>query len=329
MKALVYTATEQIRYQDAEPPHPQADDALVDIQAVGICGSDMHAYRGHDPRRVPPLILGHEAVGRVISGRYAGRRMLLNPLITCGKCAHCRGGRSNLCLHRELIGMRLPGAFAEQVAIAETNLIPVPEDMDPVHAALTEPAATGVHAVSLAARALPESIHDCRALVMGAGSVGLLAALYLQDQGCESIRIAETNPLRRNCAAAAGAFACFDPPTQPATLGGHELVIDAVGSGLTRAAACRAVCPGGVIMHIGLLDNEPGIDARRLTLQEITLIGTYTYTQEDFVTSIEKLHVGALGDLAWVERRPLSDGVRAFDDLLHGRCAAPKIVLCP
>ena len=82
-------------------------------------------------------------------------------------------------------------------------------------------------------------------------------------------------------------------------------------------------------MHIGLLDNDGGIDVRRMTLQEITLIGTYTYTPVDLRVTVEKLHSGAFGDLAWVERRRLSDGPQAFDDLLHGRTAAPKIVLCP
>ena len=94
-------------------------------------------------------------------------------------------------------------------------------------------------------------------------------------------------------------------------------------------AAIAAVRPGGVVMHIGLLDNDGGIDVRRMTLQEITLIGTYTYTPVDLRITVEKLHSGAFGDLGWVEQRPLSDGARAFDDLLHGRTAAPKIVLRP
>ncbi len=98
---------------------------------------------------------------------------------------------------------------------------------------------------------------------------------------------------------------------------------------MSREVAIAAVRPGGVVMHIGLLDNDGGIDVRRMTLQEISLIGTYTYTAADLRATVKKLHSGAFGDLGWVERRSLSDGAGAFDDLLHGRTAAPKIVLCP
>ena len=115
MKALVYTADKEMTYRDEPPPRPAPGDALVAIDSVGICGSDMHAYLGHDPRRVPPLILGHEAVGTVIEGSRPGQAVLLNPLITCGKCTECLSGRQNLCAQRDLIGMLRPGAFAEQI----------------------------------------------------------------------------------------------------------------------------------------------------------------------------------------------------------------------
>ena len=96
MKALVYTANEEMTYRDEPEPVPGHGDALIAIESVGICGSDMHAYLGHDERRVPPLILGHEAVGTVLEGTSAGQRVVLNPLITCGVCDECLGGRQNL-----------------------------------------------------------------------------------------------------------------------------------------------------------------------------------------------------------------------------------------
>ena len=150
MKALVYTDTLELQYRDEPEPTPTAGEALVKIEAVGICGSDMHAYHGHDARRVPPLVLGHEAVGIVQSGKYKDKRVVLNPLITCGHCNHCQGGRSNLCSERELIGMRRAGAFADYISIPERNLLDIPENMDPVVASLTEPAATSLHAIYLA-----------------------------------------------------------------------------------------------------------------------------------------------------------------------------------
>jgi alcohol dehydrogenase len=289
----------------------------------------MHAYLGHDARRVPPLILGHEAVGRVEDGPAAGPAVVINPLIACGHCDECQGGRANLCAQRELIGMYRPGAFAERVAVPAGNLIEIPDGMDPAHAALTEPAATAVHAVNLAAKVAHRPISESRALVIGGGSVGLFAAMALKDQGASEICLAETNPLRRRTVESAGVCRVIDPIASPAKESSFEIVVDAVGGKLSREAALASVRPGGVVMHIGLLDNDGGIDVRRMTLQEIALIGTYTYTPVDLRVTVEKLHSGAFGDLGWIERRSLRDGAGAFDDLLHGRTAAPKVVLCP
>jgi len=329
MKALVYTAEKEVQFRDEPAPEPGPGEVVVAIDAVGICGSDMHAYLGYDPRRVPPLILGHEAVGRVVDGPAAGPAVVINPLIACGHCDECQGGRENLCEKREIIGMYRPGTLAERVAVPARNLIEIPEDMDPAHAALTEPAATALHAVNLAGKVAHRPVSESRALVIGGGSVGLFAAMALRDQGALEIHLAETNPLRRRTVESTGACRVVDPVSDPARDSSFEIVVDAVGGKLSREAAIAAVRPGGVVMHIGLLDNEGGIDVRRMTLQEISLIGTYTYTPVDLRATIKKLRCGAFGDLGWVEKRSLSDGARAFDDLLHGRSAAPKIVLCP
>ena len=123
MKAFVYTDTNQIIYRDEPDPVPAPGDVLVKVEATGICGSDMHAYHGKDARRVPPLILGHEVAGTVVSGPREGTPVVVNPLMTCGRCALCDQGYSHLCAERELIGMRLAGAYAEYVTIAESNLI--------------------------------------------------------------------------------------------------------------------------------------------------------------------------------------------------------------
>ena len=328
MKALVYTAVHTTEYRDAPEPVQGPHDALVKVEAVGICGSDMHAWHGHDPRRVPPLILGHEACGTVLDGPRPGERVVFNPLITCGACAHCLSGRSNLCASRELIGMRLPGAFAEQVALPARNLIPVPEGMDPATAALTEPCATAWHALMLAARTTWRPLPESRALVIGGGSVGLLGALILKAWGARDVHLAETNALRRETAAAAGIDA-FDPLATPAEKAGYELVLDAVGAVATRAAAIAAVTPGGVISHVGLQDWAGEFDARTLTLQEVTLVGVYTYTDADLRASLAALHDGRLGSLDWVEERPLSRGGEAFDDLNANRTPAAKIILRP
>ena len=334
MKALVYTANREMTYRDEPPPRPGPGEALIAINSVGICGSDMHAYLGHDPRRVPPLILGHEAVGNVIEGSQPGQAVVLNPLITCGKCAQCLNGRQNLCAQRDLIGMYRPGAFAEQITIPETNLIPVPAGMPAEHAALTEPGATALHAVGLAEKTLARPISESRALVFGAGSVGLLTALILLDKGVGEVHLAETNALRRDTATAGTATdvsgaGCrvFDPLASPPEAGGFDAVFDAVGNEHTRRAAVECARPGSVIVHIGLMDAKGKLDVRRMTLQEIAFIGCYTYTPLDLRVTLDKLHSGALGKLDWLEQRPLSAGADAFKELLAGDCAAAKIVL--
>jgi threonine dehydrogenase-like Zn-dependent dehydrogenase len=330
MKALVYTDTLEVQYRDEPDPPHLADEALVKIEAVGICGSDMHAYHGHDERRVPPLILGHEAVGVVQNGAWAGQRVVLNPLISCGVCDHCQGGRANLCAQRELIGMRRPGAFADYVNIPERNLLPMPQAMSPVQASLTEPAATALHAVHLAEKALHRPLSESRTLILGGGSIGVFAALLLRQKGCADIYLGDTNPLRRATVQQLGVCRVYDPlhHEQPEA-DGFELVIDAVGSGRTRAAASKLVKAGGVISHVGLQDNEPGLDTRKLTLAEITFIGNYTYSAVDLRAATQALHSGALGSPDWVETRSLADGAAAFRAIHEGKAAAPKIVLVP
>ena len=105
MKALVYTGVQEMTWRDEPEPIVNRGEVEVIVDAVGICGSDMHAYHGHDERRPAPLILGHEASGRATSGRYKGKRVVFNPLVTCGTCDDCLGGRSNLCGKREIISM--------------------------------------------------------------------------------------------------------------------------------------------------------------------------------------------------------------------------------
>lgn len=331
MKALVYTGPREIVLREEPEPEPGPGEVNVEIEAVGICGSDMHAYFGHDERRPAPLILGHEACGRALGGRFEGRRVVINPVVSCGRCDDCLGGRVNLCSLREIISLPpRQGAFAERVNIPESNILPVPDDLDPAKAALTEPIATALHAVTVAERALWRPLGETRALVIGGGAVGLSAALVLASRGARNVTVADTNAGRRRTVTAAGAFQVIDP----ADAGSLEdnafgLVIDAVGAGVTRAAASRAVRPGGVIIHIGLMDSDAGVDVRKLTLQEVTFIGTYTYTMVDFRATINAMAEGALGALDWIERRGLDGGAEAFDDLEHGRSAAAKVMLIP
>ncbi|MGH1428630.1 MAG: alcohol dehydrogenase catalytic domain-containing protein [Arenicella sp.] len=330
MKALVYTGTQEMTYREEPQPKPLAGHVVMDVSAAAICGSDMHAYHGHDERRVPPLILGHEVCGVVQEGKYAGKRMVINPLMTCGICHDCMSGRSNLCHQRELIGMYLQGALAEQVAIDERNLLAIPDDMCSVSAALTEPTATALHAIVLVERIAYRPLSEMRCLIMGGGAIGLLAALILKTKGCINVDMAETNALRRNSVDSQQCATTYDPLHDKAPYAGeYDVVFDCVGAGVTRQSACESVRPGGIISHVGLQNTESGFNSRRITLQEITVLGNYCYTMADMKASVDMLYHAQLGGLDWVDVRPLSQGGEAFSDLHLGKVAAAKIVLRP
>jgi L-gulonate 5-dehydrogenase len=328
MKALVYTGPEAMTLRDVPAPRPADDEVVVSVEAVGICGSDMHAYLGHDERRPAPLILGHEAAGTIVSGRGAGRRVTVNPLVTCMTCAACRSGRTNLCASRQIISMPpRQGAFAEQIVIPERNLLALPDDVAFDIAALCEPLACAWHAVKLGVAASAVPLPKARTLVIGGGPIGIGAALSLAAFGAGDIAIVEPNPVRRPALARAGKFkvvACAEDAP-----GAFDLVVDAYGGEGSRAVASRTVRPGGVIAHIGLAGGAGGLDVRRMTLQEVTFIGSYCYTMTDFSDTFSAMIAGRLGPLDWFETRLLADGAHAFADIRAGRNAAPKIVLRP
>jgi alcohol dehydrogenase len=333
MKALVYTNPNEM--QLLERPYPTMDqgEVILKIDAVGICGSDMHAYHGHDPRRKPGLVLGHEFSGVVVeslsSNFKKGVRVTGNPLITCGACDYCLQGRNNLCSNRTMVGMTRPGAFAEYMSIPAKTLITLPDDMPLDAAALTEPAATAVHAINLSMRALHRPIQECRVLIIGGGAIGMLTALLLKTFGVNDISVAETNALRRESISRHADCKTIDPITVAVIENHYDFVIDCVGTTLTRKSAFESIKPGGVIMHVGLQDWASEIDMRKLTLAEITLLGTYTYSTADLIATVNYLNQGAFGNLAWVEKRSMDDGAKAFDDLHRGNTSSAKILLKP
>jgi len=330
MKALIYTAPTTLEYREQPAPAPASGEVLIHVEAVGICGSDMHAYHGRDERRPAPLVLGHEAAGSIASGPRAGHRVTVNPLVTCGKCGFCLDGRSHLCRSRQIISMPpRAGAFAEFVLIPESNVVELPDGLPVQQAALAEPMAVGWHAVRNASRSLSRPLASARCVVLGGGAVGLACALALSHFGAKEILVAEPNELRRKAVAAA-LFRPFAPgdASEPAEWS-VDLVIDAVGSTATRAAASKLIKPGGVILHIGLLSSADGLDVRKITLQEVTFLGSYCYTHLDFIETVAAMAAGHLGRLDWLEERPLSEGQQAFRDLDAGSVAAAKVILRP
>jgi threonine dehydrogenase-like Zn-dependent dehydrogenase len=216
-----------------------------------------------------------------------------------------------------------PGAFAQYVSMPASNLVTVPDAVALDKASLAEPLAVSWHAARLASTALHPSM-ERKALVLGGGAIGLAASLALKAMGIETVTVVEPNPIRR-----AFLIDTCGETALPEPDGMYPLIIDAVGYAATRSAASAHAQPGGVIAHVGLGEDTGGLDVRRMTLQEITFIGTYTYTAQDFRNTAQAIFDGRLGPLDWFETRPLADGPSAFHDLRNGAVAIPKIVLDP
>ena len=329
MKALVYIGPNSLDYRDMPDPVAEVGELIVKVEAVGICGSDMHAYHGYDSRRPPPLILGHEAAGTIVGGRRDGERVTINPLVVDPTCPYAIEGRWHLSPTRQIISMPpRPGAFAEYVRIPERNVVSIPDKLSFFHAALAEPIAVAWHAVRLGVERLHQPLAACRVVVLGGGAIGLAAAIVARHFGAVDVCIGEVNALRRETIVTAEKFSVFTPDAknQPKE-NSIDIVIDAVGAAATRASASVMVRPGGVIVHVGLLPGQDGLDIRKITLQEITLTGTYCYTPTDFIQTVDALSSQVLGELKWFNVRQLSEGAQAFHDIDNSSASAPKLIL--
>ena len=334
MHALVYTGTEKLVYKEEKEPKLVDGESIIKVSASGICGSDMHAYHGKDERRIPPLILGHEVSGVIQRGKYQGKQVVLNPLITCSECEYCISGKEHLCEKRVLLGMNIPikrqGGFAELVSIPDKNIYELPKALDIKEAAIAEPTAVAFHAVELSQQVSSKSLNDSKILVIGGGAIGLLCALILSKlKKCEEIVLAEPNLKRQKICSRYLNAECVSPANEKVKENNFDFVFDTVGLEITRQNAIKNIKSGGAIIHIGLTQPSGQFDFRKATLQEITFMGTYCYTNNDFQKILDLLSNNQLGKLDWIEYRELSKGVDAFKQIHDGTCASPKIVLIP
>jgi len=334
MKALVYTGVQELKYREEENPKDILGESIVKVHASGICGSDMHAYHGKDERRKAPLILGHEVSGVILNGRLKDKNVVLNPLISCSKCEYCKSNREHLCPERSMVGMSEPsqreGGLAEYVSIPDNNIHLISEDLDTKEAALTEPTAVAIHSVLLAENNLKKSLSEANILIQGAGAIGLLCGLILnKEKNCKKITMTDPNKLRLDECANYLQAKFLDPNNKELTENRFDLVFDTVGLEASRQQAIHVICPGGTIIHVGLTQPAGNFNFRKLTIQEITVIGTYCYTDSDFKKSINTLTSKKLGSLKWIEYRELKEGAKAFAQIHNGTCVAPKIILIP
>ena len=340
MQALVWLGPRNM-VQRAEPiPKLAADEVLISVGAVGICGSELSGFLGHNSLRVPPLTMGHECAGQIVQatgGTFAtgeiatvGTRVTFNPLVVCGTCDRCLSGRSNLCRRRQLVGAHRPGAFAQYVAIPSRQCYALPEHLSLVAGSLTEPLACSIRAVALT-EVKPQEL----LLILGAGPIGLCALAAARARGVEQIIISDVAPQRLEIARRWGAIDVINAREQDVVAFvqdrypvGVDCVIDAVGATPVRAQAIRAVMPGGRVVLIGLHDEESVLPANYIIRQEITVTGSFAYTDEDFSQAIDLLIRGVVQPSAdWLEERPLSDGPAAFAELVDGKARTAKIVL--
>ena len=332
MQALVYTDTQTLTFKEEKNPNLKYGESIIKVFASGICGSDMHAYHGKDNRRIPPLILGHEVSGTIDKGKEIGKKVVLNPLITCRACDYCKNKREHLCLKRIILGMNRPierqGGFAEYVSIPDKNIYELPKNIDMKEAPIAEPCAVALHAVELGEKNLFKSINESKALVIGAGAIGLLCGLILSKiKHCKEIAIVETNDKRLKESLKYLDADGFKPNNKNLPSDSFDIVFDTVGLEATRRQAISSVKPGGIIIHIGLTQPGGSFDFRKTTLQEITFIGTYCYTNKDFEKTLNILNNKEIGSLEWIQYRKLKDGSLAFKEIHDGSCSAPKIIL--
>lgn len=339
MKALVWTQVKEMTWQEIPDPVLKANEVLIRTDTVGICGSEIEGYLGHNSLRVPPMVMGHEfggritAIGEGVNELKVGQKVTVNPLIYCGHCDRCLRGRYQLCEHRQIIGIHRPGAFGEYVTAPAHCVIPLPEQISMERIALAEPLACSLRAVR---RALDQGHSVPNVLVFGAGGIGLLCAKAARLLGADVVGIIDTNAERLEMAEHIG-FADFTVnPTIENMLSkvsntvGHkgiDVVVDAAGYQPTRTAAISVLNAGGTLMNIGL-----GIDKTELPINvairnEIDIIGSYCYLPKDFLDAVNWLTKGKVTEDGWTEVRSISEGNQAFQDLIAGKVKSGKILL--
>lgn len=313
MKAIVYTAHATLQMADVPLPEPGQGDVLIKVVSAGICGSELGALQEQTEYRKPPLIMGHEFAGTRVD---TGDRVTVNPLLTCGRCAFCRRGESQLCPTRTLVGVHRPGAFAEYVTAPISSVVRMPSGMSWAQAALAEPMATVIRFM----RGL--DLNRVASMgIIGTGGIGMLAVLAGRAAGMRHIAVAELSEPRRELARAYGADVVGAKLQDK-----FDVTVDAVGTEGTRNASLGCLERGGTAVWVGLHDDGCAVEGvRDLIRRECRIVTSFAYTMLDFHEAVRLL--GTLNIARLVEEVPFASGLAAFDQLLAGTVAAPKIQL--
>jgi L-iditol 2-dehydrogenase len=342
MKVLLLSKYNHLEMADLPVPMPGVHEVLVRVAACGICGSDVHGYDGSSGRRIPPIVMGHEAAGTIaalgsgVASLAVNQRVTFDSTISCGACTFCRRGEVNLCEHREVLGVscgdyRRAGAFAEYVVVPSQIVYQLPQNISFPEAALLEAVAVAVHAVSLA-----ESVPKRTALVIGAGTIGLLCLQALRVAGCPRIFIADIDLSRLALAKAFGATAVLSPELDFANqvcnltdAEGVDLVVEAVGRNETVATAIDAVRKGGTVVLVGNISSEVALPLQKVVTRQIRLQGSCASAGE-YPRSIELMASGAINVKPLITAvAPLEEGPVWFKRLHAREPGLTKVVLTP
>ena len=326
MHALVYTAPGKVEMQERPRPSISAGEVEIAIEVAGICGSDISGFLGHSPRRQPGLVLGHELVGRTEDGR----RVVANPLLSCGRCAACLSGAQNLCSSWRLLGMdQTSGSFAEFVSIPDSQIYEISSSMPAARAILTEPLANIVHLFRLLR---PETFF--RMAIVGGGVMGTLALLVAQQTGCSEIlmcdvveqRLASMQQLGADHVANTG---LPEGMAKAREVAGHgfDIVLDASGAGAARQTAFDLCRPGGQVLLLGMAQARSEVDFVTSIRKEHRVVMSFAYTPADFVRALDLLVSGALNIDPYVARMPLEEGQKGFDMLTQNPGSILKVML--
>ena len=343
MKAMLLTEYKHLEITDLPDPDFASDELLVEVRACGICGSDIHGWDGSTGRRVPPLVMGHEAAGIVkaagsdVAGFQIGDRITFDSTVSCGVCNFCRAGKSNLCTSRQVLGVscdefRRNGAFAQFVVVPERICYRIPDEVPFEHAALIEAVSIAVHATNRAAPRLGNS-----ALVVGAGMIGLLVVQTLKRAGCSTVIAVDLDQRKLDLAMKLGATHVIHPKSADVieevhriTGGlGAEISVEVVGAQPTVVAAIESTKRGGKVVLVGNLSPEVHIPLQKVVNRELDLLGSCASNGE-YPECIELMRSGQIDVSPLITATAtLEEGPGWFQRLYDGEPNAMKVVLCP
>jgi L-iditol 2-dehydrogenase len=342
MRALLLSDYKTLSVVEMPTPAVDDEDVLVRVRACGICGSDIHGYDGSTGRRIPPLVMGHEAagvverVGRAVAGVAAGDRVAFDSTVSCGACGFCRRGQVNLCDSRMVLGVscgdyRRHGAFAEYVAVPARILHKLPDQLPFERAALTEALSIAVHAVN---RHPPEP--DDAAVVVGAGMIGVLIIQVLKARGIRSIAAVDLDPQKLALAQRLGATATLNASetgvpaaVRDLTGGGAGVSFEVVGHGDTVASAIRCLRKGGTAVLVGNLSPQVDLPLQEVVTREISVLGSCGSSGE-IPECIDLLARGVVDVEPIISlTAPLDDGPDLFARLYAGDRSLMKVILQP